>query len=100
MPQITLSDLSLKNYVLTPRVSYLKEIYFRAKPEICTERAGLITHFHLDNGLFEQGRISILDKAKAYRHVLEKRTPIVRHTRGRSEERRVGKEGRSRWSPY
>ncbi|OHB89163.1 MAG: hypothetical protein A3D89_05945 [Planctomycetes bacterium RIFCSPHIGHO2_02_FULL_52_58] len=82
MPQITLSDLSLKNYVLTPRVSYLKEIYFRAKPEICTERAGLITHFHLDNGLFEQGRISILDKAKAYRHVLEKRTPIVRHTRG------------------
>ncbi|HHT9140216.1 MAG TPA: pyruvate formate lyase family protein [Candidatus Tripitaka californicus] len=82
MPQLTLSDLSLKDYVLTPRVSYLKGIYFRAKPEICTERAGLITRFHLDNGLFEQGRISILDKAKAYRHVLENSTPIVRHTRG------------------
>lgn len=89
MPQITLSDLSLKDYVLTPRVSYLKGIYFRAKPEICTERAGLITRFHLDNGLFKQGRISILDKAKAYRHVLENRTPIVRHTRGYEK----GKDG-------
>src|SRR5258708_27191708 len=26
--------------------------------------------------------------------------PIVHATGGRSEERRVGKEGRSRWSPY
>ena len=26
--------------------------------------------------------------------------PVLRHKRGRSEERRVGKECRSRWSPY
>ena len=31
--------------------------------------------------------------------VTEKRLPFVKHL-GRSEERRVGKECRSRWSPY
>jgi len=81
MPQITISDLSLKGYKLTQRVSDLKDIYFRAIPEICIERPRLITRFHLKNGLFEKKKISILDKAKAYRYVLENRTPIVRHSR-------------------
>src|SRR2546427_11135086 len=30
----------------------------------------------------------------------EERVGFVTHYYGRSEERRVGKEGRSRWSPY
>ncbi len=49
-------------------------------PEICVERPRLITEFHVTNGLLDQDKISILDKAKAYRHVLENRTAVVRHT--------------------
>jgi pyruvate formate-lyase/glycerol dehydratase family glycyl radical enzyme len=75
-------DLSLQDYNLTPRADHLKDIYFRAMPEICIERPRLITRFSLDNGLFNQKKISILDKARMYRYVLENRTPIVHHTRG------------------
>ena len=80
MPQVTLRDISLKDYGLTPRVSRLKKIYFRAMPEICIERPWLVTRFSLDNGLFDKKRISILDKARLYRHVLKNRAPIVRHS--------------------
>lgn len=79
LPQVTISDISLKDYNLTPRVSNLKDVYFKALPEICIDRPRLITRFHLENGLFKQRRISIIDKARAYRYVLEHRTPIVRH---------------------
>ncbi len=81
MPHITLSDLSLREYTLTPRVSHLKDIYFRAMPEICIERPRLITRFSLESDLFNQERISILDKARMYRYVLENRTPIVCHSK-------------------
>ncbi len=79
MPQITFDDLSLKDIGLTSRVSHLKDIYFRAMPEICIERPQLVTSFHLENGLFNKNRISILDKARSYKYVLENRTPIVHH---------------------
>jgi formate C-acetyltransferase len=82
MPQVTLNDPSPKGCNLTPRVIHLKGIYFRAMPEICIERPQLITRFSLENGLFNQKRISILDKARMYRYVLEKRTPIARHSNG------------------
>jgi formate C-acetyltransferase len=81
MPQISIRDLPLKEYNLTPRVSHLKAIYFRAMPEICIERPRLVTRFSLDNGLFDKKRITILDKARLYRYVLEKRASIVRHSR-------------------
>ena len=81
MPPITLSDLSLKDYRLNDRVSHLKKTYFRAMPEICIERPRWVTRFSLENGLFEKERISILDKARLYRSVLENRAPIVRHSR-------------------
>jgi pyruvate formate-lyase/glycerol dehydratase family glycyl radical enzyme len=86
--KVTFDDLSLECLKLTERVKQQREIYFRAMPEICTERACLITRYHLKkNGqnecLFDQfkrnGKISILDKAKAYRYVLENRAPIVTH---------------------
>lgn len=64
MPKITLSDISLKGCNLNKRVSNLRKIYFRAMPEICIERPRLITRFSLENGLFDQERISILDKAR------------------------------------
>jgi len=76
--QITLSDISLKNYGLSQRVSHLKEAYFRALPEICVERPRLVTRFSVQNGLFEKNRITVLDKARLYRYVLENRKPMVR----------------------
>ncbi|MFQ5900068.1 MAG: pyruvate formate lyase family protein [Thermodesulfobacteriota bacterium] len=88
MLQITLTDLSLKKYNLTTRVSSLKDTYFRAVPEICIERPSLVTRFSLENDLFDQKRISILDKARMYRSVLENRIPVVRHTRGYDKDMR------------
>ena len=85
MPGTMLEDLSLQKYALTPRVSRLKDAYFRAMPEICIERPRLATRFSLENGLFEQDRISVLDKARLYRYVLENRTPIVSHNRSYEE---------------
>ena len=81
MAKITLNDISLKDYDLTERVSNLKKNYFKSMPEICTERPRLITQFHLKNHLLGKQHISILDKARAYRYALERRTPIVRHKR-------------------
>lgn len=82
MAKITLNDISLNDYGLTDRVQQLRKNYFRAMPELCIERPRLITQHSLEHGLFEKDRISILDKAKLYRYVLENRTPIVRHTKG------------------
>ena len=79
MSKITIKDLSLKDSNLTERVAELKKAYFKAMPEVCLERPSLITSFHLENNLFNKERISILDKARAYRFVLENRTPIIWH---------------------
>jgi len=75
-------DLSLKSCELTEDVEKLRKAYFKAAPEICIERAKLVTEFSIENGLFERERITILDKARMYRKVLESREPVVRHSRG------------------
>ena len=85
MPQITLNDCSLKDYELTDRVSALRVAYFKALPEICTERPRHLTDFHLKHGLFDKDRIGILDKAKAYRYALEERKAVVWHERSYGE---------------
>ena len=82
MPEISLGDLSLSDYGLSDRVTRLRNIYFKAIPEICVERPRLITRFSIDHGFFKSNRISILDKAGMYRYVLEQRFPVVRHSRG------------------
>lgn len=89
MSDIKLDDLSPKGCEPTKRVSHLRKIHFRAVPEICTERACLITQFHLRNGLLKKDRISILDKARAYRYVLENRNPIVTHNRAYEKKKKV-----------
>ena len=76
-------DISLKDVCLTKRVLELRKDYFRAVPEICIERPKLITQFSLKHKLFGRERISILDKARAYRHVLENRTAVVRQRSSR-----------------
>lgn len=82
MEQERLNDFSPECCMLTGRATRMRKAYFRAVPEICVERACLITQYHRDRGLLDEGRqsISILEKANAYRHVLENRTPIVMHT--------------------
>ena len=76
---------------LAERVAKLREDYFRAVPEICVERPKLITQFSLQHDLLTQERISILEKAKAYRHVLESRKAIVRHSTACEKDARDGK---------
>jgi len=76
---------------LTERVAQLREDYFKAVPEICIERPKLITQFSLKHNLLNQERISILDKAKTYRHVLESRKAIVCHGRACEKDERENK---------
>jgi pyruvate formate-lyase/glycerol dehydratase family glycyl radical enzyme len=79
MPKVTLNHDDLREIDLQkfPHLYALKEAYFSAAPELCVERPSLVTQFHLQNNLFSKDHISILDKAKAYRHVLERRKPVV-----------------------
>ncbi len=72
-----LTDLDMCD--INPGVDELKKAYFRAMPEMCVERPRLVTRFHRDNDLLGKDRISILEKARLYRYVLENRTPVVRH---------------------
>jgi pyruvate formate-lyase/glycerol dehydratase family glycyl radical enzyme len=81
MSSITLDDLSLRDIDLGRPLQLLRRSYFDAAPEICTERARLITRFSLEAGLFGQDRISSLDKACLYRKVLENRMPVVWHSK-------------------
>ena len=87
MSKVTLPDPSLKHISLElyPELEKLKKAYFRAVPEMCVERPELITEYHLKNGLFSQEKVSVLDKAKAYRYVLRNRFKVVRHTSARDK---------------
>lgn len=88
MTKITLSDVSLGNIHLDQYkdLERLRDAYFQAVPEVCIERPRLITEFHVKNNLLDQDKISILDKAKAYRYFLENRTPVVRHGQAHDKE--------------
>jgi hypothetical protein len=79
MSKVTLTDSSLKHISLElyPELEKLKKAYFRAVPEMCVERSELITKYHLENGLFTQEKISVLDKARAYRYVLRNRSIAI-----------------------
>ncbi len=82
MPEISPAVLQLSTYrpAETTPLMKMRAAYFQAVPEVCVERPRWLTMYHAQNGLFNQDKISILDKARAYRYVLGKRTPIVRHT--------------------
>jgi hypothetical protein len=51
-----------------------RDAYFRAMPEVCVERARLVTQASTRPRPFRQIAHHVLDKAKLYRRVLEKRT--------------------------
>ncbi|MFA6223016.1 MAG: pyruvate formate lyase family protein [Desulfomonilaceae bacterium] len=90
MNQVTLGDVSLRGISLDQydELGKMRDAYFQAVPEICIERPCLVTNFHLEMGLLDQPRISILDKARVYRKVLEEREPIVSHTSARDHNMR------------
>ncbi|MEE8574200.1 MAG: pyruvate formate lyase family protein, partial [Thermodesulfobacteriota bacterium] len=80
MAQITLEDISLKNCVRTERVKALHKAYFKSMPELCVERPRMVTEISDEMGLFGKDQITILEKAKMYRKILNDRTPIVNQT--------------------
>lgn len=88
MTKITLNDVSLGDIQLDQYkdLKGLRDAYFHAVPEVCIERPRLITEFHVSNGLLDRKKISILDKAKAYRYFLENRTAVVRHRQAHDKE--------------
>ncbi|MBZ5552814.1 MAG: hypothetical protein LAO21_08855 [Acidobacteriia bacterium] len=73
-------DLSLRDVKLAPQLEALREAYFRAVPEVCSERPMLITKFSRAAGLFGCEKITVLEKGRLYRKVLENRSPIACHT--------------------
>jgi pyruvate formate-lyase/glycerol dehydratase family glycyl radical enzyme len=81
MPDHTAVQSPAQNSQLSPVVQQMRRAYFDAVPEICTERALLITRFSREARLFGGRPISVLDKAKLYRRVLEARRPVVWHRR-------------------
>lgn len=82
MSYIPIKDISLRGYELTSNVRKQREYYFHAIPEICTERPRLITAYCRKNGLFGRDKISVLDRARQYRYVLENFNAVVRFQYG------------------
>ena len=74
---VSLKDLALSDQKRSPRVEALRDAYFDAVPEICCERPLLVTRYARKHGLFAKPTISVLDKARQYRYVLEHRQPVV-----------------------
>jgi len=86
MAKVTLPDLSLPACRLTLRVERLRCAYFSAIPEVCSERALLLTEYHQEHKLLGRDRrITALEKARAYRHVLANRCAIVRFRNARKK---------------
>lgn len=77
----TIEDVSLGGVDLPPNLQAQRAAYFRSLPEVCVERARLVTKYSSEMGLFGRDRISMLEKGKLYRKVLENREPIVWHRR-------------------
>lgn len=75
------NSLSLQSVELDPQLKALRQVYFQAVPEVCPERPLLVTRFSQEAGLFERDRVTVLEKARLYRKVLENRLPIVCHTK-------------------
>lgn len=73
MPRVTFDDLSLTQVHITDRVSSLKASHFAVMPELCVERAWLVTTISRELGHFQKSRLTSLDKAQLYRAALERR---------------------------
>ncbi|TMQ22996.1 MAG: hypothetical protein E6J90_11515 [Deltaproteobacteria bacterium] len=83
---VTFQDLSLSEHDQSARVARLRDAYFKACPEVCIERPVLVTRLHQELAIFHKDRYSILDKARVYRRVLERREPIVWHREAKDRQ--------------
>lgn len=79
MARVTIGDISLKSCELSPELKRIRDDYFRSTPEICIERPELVTRYSLEAGLFGKEKITVLEKARMYRKILENWRPVVRH---------------------
>jgi formate C-acetyltransferase len=82
MTPVSLKNLALSDQKRSPRVEVLRKAYFDAMPEICCERPLLVTRYSRKQRLLDKTTISVLDKARQYRYVLEHRQPVVAHDHG------------------
>lgn len=91
MANVTVEDINRVD--LTARAERLRNAYFDAIPEVCPERSKLVTDYHKVNNLFADGRVSVLEKAKAYRYYLQNRSIPVWHGEARDKGGREFKIG-------
>ncbi|MHA1732720.1 MAG: pyruvate formate lyase family protein [Promethearchaeota archaeon] len=65
-----------------PRLERFLEVHFTRKPEICPERAKLVTDWFKENGFEEKPDgtpwVPALRQAGAYKYLMENRRPIIR----------------------
>jgi pyruvate-formate lyase len=92
---------------MTERVRGLRDAYFRAIPEVCTERAKLVTEFCKGDGkekpsLFNkkcandkeyEPTITSRKKAELYNQVLKKRNTVIWHREARELKKVTGDDG-------
>jgi hypothetical protein len=79
LPDPFLSEFSLTDF---PRLEKFHDDYFDIKPEICAERAELLTHWFRENG-FEKDSTGKewapeLRQAMAFKYLMENKKPIIR----------------------
>ena len=66
-------------------------------PEEALERAAAEMLSYKGTGM---SVMEMSHRSSAYQEIFDRTVRLLRELMGRSEERRVGKECRSRWSPY
>lgn len=79
LPDPFLSEFGLNDF---PRLEKFHDDYFNIKPEICVERAGLLTDWFRENG-FEKDKagddwIPEKRQSMAFKHLMEHKKPIIR----------------------
>ena len=85
---------------ISPIPHWFEGSEYTHKVAACIMKYGPISRITLAQILgLSQGAVSRITSDLIYAGVIEE-TPMAAGHGGRSEERRVGKECRSRWSPY
>ncbi len=79
LPEPYLSEYDIQDF---PRLAHFRDRYFEVTPEICIERAELLTSWYRANG-FENDSFGMpwnpdLRQAKAFYHLMANKKPIIR----------------------
>jgi formate C-acetyltransferase len=68
---------ALDALALSPRVARLRELHLKAMPELCLERARLVTRHAREHRQLGGRPVSALEKARLYAEVLARKAPII-----------------------